>query len=69
VGREKERYTYKAACKASGCKNDFFPDKWGAMEAQRLGWFLQKNGDSWCPEHIPDWVAEWRARRVKKEKP
>lgn len=27
------------------------------------GWFHKKDGDSWCPEHIPAWVAAWRAKR------
>lgn len=53
-------------CSHDGCENSFAPHKWGNMEAQRLGWFLQRNGDAWCPDHIPDWVAEWRKKKEEK---
>ena len=59
--------SYKAACSKPNCESDYFPDKWGKIEAVNLGWFLQRNGDAWCPKHIPDWVAEWRARKKAKE--
>lgn len=26
----------------------------------RSGWFIKKDDTSWCPKHIPDWVAPWR---------
>lgn len=28
---------------------------------------MQRNGDAWCPDHTPDWVAEWRIKRKAKE--
>lgn len=27
-----------------------------------------KDGSSWCPEHVPDWVAEWREHQRSKKK-
>lgn len=59
------RYTVKAACKEPQCENDYFPDRWGKIEARNKGWFLQRNGAAWCPEHIPDWVEEWRKSKEK----
>lgn len=51
-------------CTKKGCIN-IFRDRhqWDRSEAHKAGWFFQKNGDVWCPEHIPDWVNEWRAKR------
>lgn len=60
---DRTRYTYKDACRKTGCSRDYFPDHWGKKEAARKGWFLQRNGDAWCPDHIPDWVVEWRQRK------
>ena len=64
------RYTDKGFCDKTECENDYFPDKWGKIEAQKQGWFFGKNPIvAWCPEHIPDWVAEWRLRRaLEREK-
>lgn len=50
-------------CCVPGCSNTHKADRWNTSKAQALGWFFQKNGQAWCPEHTPDWVAEWRARK------
>lgn len=50
-------------CSHDGCDKSFKQHKWGAIGADSEGWFMQKNGDSWCPDHNPEWVAEWRAKR------
>lgn len=43
-----------------------FPDhRWGAIRAFNEGWFVEKNGTAWCPDHVPEWVADWRARRAR----
>lgn len=49
-------------CSNPECKNEFRAHEWGTKRAQREGWFLQKNNDKWCPDHLPEWVAEWRAK-------
>lgn len=51
-----------AICDHPGCTNQFVLHYWGSIAAGDKGWFCQKNGDCWCPEHIPSWVAEWKAR-------
>lgn len=28
------------------------------------GWFEQKDGTNWCPDHTPAWVQAWRARKA-----
>ena len=41
--------------------------KWNIMRAEREGWFFQKDGTTYCPEHVPAWVAGWRARQTEKK--
>lgn len=36
---------------------------WGHIKS---GWFFQRDGTQYCPEHTPEWVAEWRARKNHK---
>lgn len=50
-------------CDGPDCANSFKLTHWDSKRAQTDGWFLQKNGDVWCPEHVPEWVAEWRAKQ------
>lgn len=45
------------------CGKTHKKDRWNNSKAQGLGWFMQKDGTAWCPDHIPEWVAEWRANR------
>lgn len=49
----------------TGCKNTHPVGRFGSGQSQagQLGWFFQKNGTSYCPEHVPDWVPAWRASR------
>lgn len=49
-------------CSEPNCDNKFKNHAWGQIKAD--DWFHQKNGDHWCPEHIPEWVEEWRAKRA-----
>jgi hypothetical protein len=49
-------------CSEPGCTASYVPHKWGSINAYKAGWFLQKNGKDWCPDHIPEWVDEWRLR-------
>jgi len=62
VEPEWHRTTY-TTCSGEGCAERLADHAWGRIKAD--GWFQQKDGTIWCPEHIPDWVAEWRARRGK----
>lgn len=53
-------------CAEPGC-NASFPSTYAYAEikAHKDGWFSQWNGDRWCPEHLPDWLEEWRANKAK----
>lgn len=51
----------------TGCKARYKTHHWGKKEAAREGWFFQKNGDAFCPKHVPEWVEEWRARQQAKK--
>lgn len=55
----------KTECAKEGCKNAYTPHRWGSTKAHGKGWFQQKDGTVWCPEHTPEWVEEWRARKKK----
>lgn len=50
-------------CTFPNCTNTYMPHTWGKRKASNEGWFFQRNGDAWCPEHTPEWVESWRASR------
>lgn len=52
-------------CIFPNCLRTYKRHKWGVIKAHNEGWFFQKNGDVYCPEHVPEWVAKWRARHPK----
>lgn len=41
--------------------------QWDVKKAHAAGWFIKRNGEKWCPEHVPTWVANWRAQRDKDQ--
>ena len=50
-------------CSEPGCETTFRSNsKWDDIRAADKGWFLQRTGETWCPEHTPAWVADWRAK-------
>jgi hypothetical protein len=61
------RFIKPTKCSKEECQKSYIRDHWGTKQANREGWFLQRNGDAWCPDHNPDWVAEWRAKRAEKK--
>lgn len=56
-------------CAEAGC-DSVWPDRssWDAIKAHGAGWLLMKNGDAWCPEHLPEWVPRWRAKMERERK-
>jgi predicted RNA-binding Zn-ribbon protein involved in translation (DUF1610 family) len=54
-------------CAFEGCDEHYPFHRWGATHAHGEGWFLQNNGDSWCPRHEPGWVQGWRESRKARE--
>lgn len=58
------KYSLKKICKGESCEVFFISgSRWDDQRAQNLGWFMQRNGDVWCPNHVPDWVSAWRAKK------
>lgn len=49
--------------KCKVCPLECKDDKWSRIRAHEAGWFEQKNGDVYCPEHKPAWVAKWREQK------
>lgn len=49
-------------CVEPGCDEQIKDHRWGKTKAS--GWFFSRdNTQAFCPEHVPDWVAGWRARK------
>jgi hypothetical protein len=67
--RSKTKGSYQVVriCKEKSCQEFFNSSRFDAIRAKEAGWFEQKNGDVWCPAHIPDWVAGWRASKKKQD--
>lgn len=54
-------------CAADGCTANFRDTgRWAPERQSKSGWFHQRNGSSFCPQHTPDWVAAWRERKASK---
>lgn len=51
-------------CALPGPKN-----KWESIRMGDAGWFFQKNGDSYCPLHVPIWAKKWRKKNKVYTKP
>lgn len=53
-------------CAHRGCKAQHEDNKFAAIRAYEEGWFKTREGDAWCPEHVPDWVPAWRAKQAAR---
>lgn len=51
-------------CTQEGCEATFKNHRWGKIKAD--DWFHQKDGKSYCPKHIPEWVANWRMGKASR---
>lgn len=51
-------------CNNLECHNTIENHKWARIKAD--GWFSQKTGEDWCPDHIPEWVHEWHLKRAQE---
>lgn len=47
----------------SRCDASIPGGKWSIIKAGEWGWFFQRDGTAYCPDHVPEWVSAWRARR------
>jgi len=63
---EKKREQPLRHCAHEGCEAFYKDHYWGGIEATGKGWFVQKDDTAWCPDHTPDWVAEWRAKKGQR---
>lgn len=59
---------HTAYCVVEGCVAEYKNHRWGHSKASAEGWFFSKTLGAMCPDHVPDWVAEWRAKNTTKEK-
>jgi len=50
-------------CAIKGCDKSHKTDQWNTKRAHTEGWFMQRNGDHWCPMHTPAWAADWREKQ------
>lgn len=49
-------------CDHLGCKRKIKNYRWARIKASNT-WFHSQDGQSFCPDHLPKWVAEWREAR------
>jgi hypothetical protein len=53
-------------CARPGCDAWFPNHYWGKVKAHSAGWFGSAQTQTyWCPDHNPEWVAAWRAKKEK----
>jgi len=55
------REPHDIGCSQEGCERWIKNNAWAKIKAEE--WLFQKDGTAWCPDHLPGWVAEWRARK------
>ena len=49
-------------CAVSSCPATHPGGKWGNIRAATAGWFESRDGQSYCPKHVPEWVKTWREK-------
>lgn len=57
------RLEFPTTCAHPGCETNHPSSRFDDSKAVSEGWFHQRDGTAWCPEHLPEWVAEWRAKQ------
>lgn len=55
-------------CDHPRCAAQFKLTHWDSIAAGNIGWFQKLNGDSWCPDHIPEWVTAWREKKAENKR-
>lgn len=60
-----ENDAHAGRCSETGCTATYRDHRWGHSAAAACGWFFQRSGEAWCPEHNPPWVEAWRARQPR----
>lgn len=50
--------------KCERCDKTVKDNRWAKIHAHDEGWFITKDDSkAYCPDHVPEWVADWRAKR------
>lgn len=55
----------RVRCSEDGCPASVANNRWAKIHS--VGWFFMRDGSAYCPEHLPEWLAEWRAGRSTSE--
>lgn len=56
-----DRETTYVHCVGPDCTATIPNHRWGKTKA--VGWFFSKDDKTYCPEHVPEWVEDWRRKR------
>lgn len=51
-------------CSVEGCPNTIPNHYWSKVKSE---WFVQKDGQRFCPDHIPAWVEPWRKKQQEEK--
>ena len=52
------------SCVEPDCPENFSSkSKWDNIKKADEGWFIGRDGNIWCPNHLPEWVGPWREMR------
>ena len=49
-------------CKEETCPRGYTDTAIGKAAAVREGWYIGRNNHAYCPNHVPEWVEQWRKR-------
>ena len=52
-------------CSVHGCHKSIKDNRWS--KTKNDDWFHQRDDTSYCPEHVPSWVAEWREKKADRK--
>lgn len=55
--------------KCEDCDRTRPSHRWASVRAQDAGWFTMRDGRTFCPEHVPEWVEQWRRTRLGPKTP
>lgn len=47
------------------CFNTYYPSE--KNDAIKAGWFIKKDGTSYCPDHVPPAIRAWQAKQMGKK--
>lgn len=49
------------SCSDRSCEATIKNHRWGKIKAD--GWLFLKNGEAFCPLHIPSWYKQWKGTK------